>query len=141
MNQGVLITSGGAWAAIYTALIYGIIATTGGASSARGGMDAVMLTPALGAAAMALASLKFHPSTTQIMRANLFGLGVGGAVLLISALVLGAHFASPVPYVLAGIGAAGAKTLVSLLWAEAAEPGLAPSSTPGKPQQRISVWW
>jgi hypothetical protein len=141
LNKGVLITSGGVWAGIYTALILGIISSIGGASSLRSGMDALMITPAIGAVAMALATLKFNPSTTQIMRANIFGVGVGGAVLLLSALILGAHFASPVPYILAGVGAIGAKTLVSLLWAEAAEP---PSTTPisNQPiQQRISVLW
>lgn len=141
LNKGVLITSGGVWAGIYTALIIGIISSIGGASSLRTGMDALMITPAIGAAAMALATLKFNPSTTQIMRANIFGVGVGGAVLLLSALVLGAHFSSPVPYILSGVGAIGAKTLVSLLWAEAAE---APTTTPisNQPiQQRISVFW
>jgi hypothetical protein len=141
LNHGVLITSGAAWAGIFTALIVGIIASTGGGTTARSGMDAIMLTPALGATAMALATLKFNPSTAQIMRANIFGLGVGGAVLLISALVLGANFNHPLPYILAGVGAIGSMTLVSLLWAEAAEPGLAPSSTPDAPRQRVSVWW
>jgi hypothetical protein len=77
------------------------------------------------------------------MRANIFGLGVGGAVLLISALVLGGNFASPVPYILAGVGAIGAQTLVSLLWAEAAEPppAVAPSDGSAAPRQRVSPGW
>ncbi|MDK0767095.1 hypothetical protein P5E81_14970, partial [Clostridium perfringens] len=83
---------------------------------ARSALDAIMLTPAIGAAALALATLKFNPSTAQVVRANIFGLGVGAAVLLLSALVLGGNFGHPVPYVLAGIGAIGAQTLVSLLW-------------------------
>lgn len=120
-NKGLLITSGGLWAAIYTALILAVVASTGGAANLRGGLEALLITPAIGAGAMALATLKFNPSTTQIMRANLFGLGVGAGVLVLSALVLGAKFDSPVPYVLAGVGAIGAKTIVSLLWADAAE--------------------
>lgn len=130
MNKGVLIISGGAWAMIYTGLILAIIATSGGGSVTRSGFDAVMITPAIGAGAMALATLKFNPSTAQILRANVFGVGAGGLVLLISALVLGANFTtSPVPYILGGVAAIGAKTIVSLLWAEAAENnnvGLAP---------------
>ncbi len=138
LNKGLLITSGGVWAAIYTALILGIVASTGAGTNLRTGFDAIMLTPALGAAAMALATLKFNPSTNQVLRANLFGAGVAGAVLLLSALILSNHFNSPVPYILAGVGAIGAQTLVSLLWVEAAE---APPS-PGEPSRsRVSVWW
>lgn len=136
LNKGVLITSGGVWGGIYAALIAAIIATTGGATNLRTSMDAIMIVPALGAAAMALASLKFNPSTAQIMRANAFGAGVGAVVLLISAAVLSQHFLSPVPYILGGVGAIGAKTLVSLLWAEAAA---APSSSGSA--GRVSVWW
>ncbi len=138
LNKGALITTGGAWAAIYTALILGIVASTGAGGSLRSGMDAIMLTPAIGAAAMALATLKFNPSVAQIVRANVFGAGVAGAVLLISALILSNHFASPVPYILAGVGAIGAQTLVSLLWVEAAEAPVAPGETQ---RPRVSVWW
>jgi hypothetical protein len=138
LNKGALITTGGVWAAIYTALILGIVYSLGAGSDARKGMDAIMLTPAIGAAAMALATLKFNPSVAQIVRANVFGAGVAGAVLLISALILNAHFASPVPYILAGVGAIGAQTLVSLLWVEAAEAPVAPGETQ---RARVSVWW
>ena len=127
LNKATLIISGAAWAAIYTALIVAIVATTGGAITARSGLDAVMLVPAFGAGVMALATLKFNPSTAQIIRANIFGAIVGGAVLALSGLLLGpstGFTTSPVPYILAGVGAIGAKTLVSLLWADAAEnPG------------------
>jgi hypothetical protein len=140
LNKGVLMTSGGAWAAIYTALIVAIIATTGGAVNARTGLDAVMLTPALGAGAMALATLKFNPSTAQIMRANVFGVGVGGAVLLLSALVLGGNFGSPVPYILGGVGAIASKTVVSLLWAEAAEAQSTSALEPENRHRYRSVW-
>ncbi len=122
VNQGTLIASGAGWAAIYTLLIMAMIAP-GGGISAQGFVDAMLIVPAVGAAAMWAATLKFNPSTMQIMRANLFGVGVGGAVLVISALALGFNFLSPVPYLLGGLGAIGAKTIVSLLWAEAAEPG------------------
>lgn len=121
VNKGVLITSGGGWAMIYTALVLAVIGTTGGGGDVRAGLDALFILPAIGAAAMAFATLRFNPSTTQIMRANLFGLGAGAAVLLLSALVLGANFLHPLPYILAGVAAIGAKVTVSLLWAEAAE--------------------
>ncbi|MFO0597400.1 MAG: hypothetical protein U0228_18975 [Myxococcaceae bacterium] len=143
LNKELLIVSGGGWAAVYTALIVAIVATTGGNITARSGLDGVMLTPALGAAAMALATLKFNPSVGQILRADLFGGVVGGAVLLISALLLGptVGFTRPVPYILAGIGAIGAKTLVSFLWADAAEnPGTTADGSPSGKRYR-NVWW
>lgn len=146
LNKAALIVSGGAWAAVYTALIVAIIATTGGlppSTSGRVGLDAVMLTPALGAAAMALAGLKFNPSVGQIIRANIFGAAVGGAVLLLSGLLLGpatGFTRSPVPYILAGVGSIGAKTLVSLLWADAAE-NPAPSASSSSDRKYRNVWW
>lgn len=140
MNKGALIVSGGAWAMIYTGLILAIIATSGGGSISRAGFDAVMITPAIGASAMALATLKFNPSTAQILRANVFGVGAGGLVLLLSALVLGANFTTtPVPYILGGVTAIGAKTIVSLLWAEAAENN-AVGLAPGRDAKYRSVW-
>lgn len=143
LNKATLIVSGAGWAAIYTALIVAIIATTGGAITPRSGLDAVMLMPAFGAGLMALATLKFNPSTAQIIRANIFGALVGGAVLVLSGLLLGpatGFTASPVPYILAGVGAIGAKTLVSLLWADAAEN---PGSVGGLSSDRKyrNVWW
>jgi hypothetical protein len=91
---------------------------------------------------MALATLKFNPSVGQILRANIFGAIVGGAVLAISGLLLGpaTGFAQPVPYILAGVGAIGAKTLVSLLWADAAEN---PTTSFGSSSDRKyrNVWW
>ncbi len=92
--------SGAAWAMIYTALIVAIVATTGGGIRTRG-LDALMIRLAVGAGAMALATLKFNPSTAQIIRANIFGVGVGGAVLLLSGWCSGVHWLhqSPVPYV------------------------------------------
>jgi hypothetical protein len=142
LNKATLIVSGAGWAMIYTALIVAIVATTGGGITPRGGMDAIMLTPAFGAGLLALATLKFNPSTAQILRANLFGVAVGGAVLLLSGLLLGpatGFTKSPVPYILAGVGAIGAKTVVSLLWADAADSsGVGSTSSDGKYR---NVWW
>ena len=99
-----------------------MIASTGGGIAPRKGfVDAMLISRPSARRRWRLATLKFNPSIMQIMRANLFGVGVGGAVLVLSALVLGVNFASPVPYILARLGAIGAKTVVSLLWAEAAE--------------------
>lgn len=155
MNKATLVVSGAAWAMIYTALIAGMVAAVG----ARGGdirpaIDGLLITPAIGAAAMAFATLKFNPSTTQIMRANLFGVGVGAAVFLLSGLVLGLNWGrdatGAVPYILGAVGAIGAKTVVSIFWVEAAEnPG---ATQPGAPQswavpedderkRKVSVWW
>lgn len=139
MNKGVLIVSGGVWAAIYTAFILAIIGTSGGGADLRKGLDAILITPAIGAGAMALATLKFNPSTMQIMRANLFGVGAGGLVTLISALIL-AFQPSPVPYILGGIAAIGAKTIVSLLWAEAAENNPGSAFAPSRKEKYRSVW-
>lgn len=122
LNKGLLMTSGAGWAALYVACGVAIAATTGGGGNVRMGVDAILIAPAIGAGLMALALLKFNPSTAQILRADIFGAGAGAAVLLISALVLGANFAHPVPYILAGVASAGAITTVSLLWADTAEP-------------------
>lgn len=162
LNKGTLVVSGAAWAMIYTALVIGMVAATGGfGGNIRAGVDAMLITPAIGAGAMAFATLKFNPSTTQIMRANLFGIGIGAAVFLLSGLVLGLNWTtSVVPYVLGAVGAIGAKTVVSIFWVEAAEnpgsvvpSGPGPSPTPPPPgnlaltedsdrsQRKVSVWW
>lgn len=158
LNKGTLIVSGAGWAMIYTALIIGMIAAAGaGTSNIRAGIDAMLITPAIGAGAMAFATLKFNPSTTQIMRANLFGVGVGAAVFLLSGLVLGLNWSSSVvPYVLGALGAIGAKTVVSIFWVEAAENPNANQPPPGAPPppqnfavpawsstepKKVSPWW
>jgi hypothetical protein len=154
MNKATLVVSGAAWAMIYTALIAGMVAAVGSRADGRPIVDALLITPAIGAAAMAFATLKFNPSTTQIMRANLFGVGVGAAVFLLSGLVLGLNWGNnatgAVPYILGAVGAIGAKTVVSIFWVEAAEnPG---ATQPGAPQswtvpedderkRKVSVWW
>ncbi len=143
LNKATLVVSGGAWAAIYTALIMGIVFSAGTPFSAQGALQGVLITPAIGAAAMALATLKFNPSFGQIMRANLFGAAVGGAVLLLSALLLGpaTGFSHPVPYILAGVGAIGAKTIVSLLWADAAENPPPQAMGPGARDRKYRSLW
>lgn len=159
LNKATLVVSGAAWAMIYTALIMGMVAASGSSGGGiRTGLDAMMITPAIGAAAMAFATLKFNPSTTQIMRANLFGVGVGAAVFLLSGLVLGLDWGKTptgiVPYILGAVGAIGAKTVVSIFWVEAAEnPGANQPAEPGAPQnfarpanwsgssEKVSPWW
>ena len=159
LNKATLVVSGAGWAMIYTALIMGMVAAGGSSSGGiRTGIDAMMITPAIGAAAMAFATLKFNPSTTQIMRANLFGFGVGAAVFLLSGLVLGLDWGKTptgiVPYILGAVGAIGAKTVVSIFWVEAAEnPGGTQPGAPAGPQNfalpansrgsddKVSPWW
>lgn len=138
MNKGLLMLSGAYWATMFMGVIVAIVATTNRSSgNVRAGVDALLIAPAIGSGAMALALLKFNPSSAQIGRADLFGTVAGAAVLLISALVLGGNFStSPVPYILGGVAAAGAITTVSLLWAEAAEsPPPPPEPAPLAPGQ------
>ena len=63
-------------------------------------------------------------------------------MLVLSGLLLGpttGFTRSPVPYILAGVGAIGAQTLVSLLWADAAEnPGSGELTSDRKYR---NVWW
>ncbi len=144
LNKGLLITSGAAWALIYTALIVAIVATTGGGNDVRSGVDALLLTPAIGAGALALATLKFNPSTAQILRADAFGAAAGAAVLLIAGLVLGPDKGfthSAIPYALSGVAAAGAITIVSLLWVDAAEAPAKESYYYDPKRHEVSVWW
>jgi len=156
MNKATLVVSGAAWAMIYTALIIGMVAASGsGGANIRAGIDAMLITPAIGAGAMAFATMKFNPSTTQIMRANLFGVGVGAAVFLLSGIVLGLNWSTTVvPYILGAIGAIGAKTVVSIFWVEAAEnpnanqPAVAPAPSQNfalpansRGSTRVSPWW
>jgi hypothetical protein len=141
LNKAALITSGAGWAMVYTALIIGIIVSTGGGSTIRGPIDALMIMPAVGAGAMLAASLKFNPSFAQIMRANVFGAVAGGAVLALSLLLIStSNPSSPVPYILGGVAAIGAKTIVSLLWAEAAENHADVTATNATPKFR-EIWW
>ncbi len=142
LNKGLLISSGAVWALVYTALAVAIFASTGSGHDVQSGIDALLITPAIGAGALALATLRFNPSTAQILRADAFGAVAGVAVLVIAGLVLGPKtgFSNPIPYVLSGVAAAGAITIVSLLWVDAAEP--AKSSLYYDPDRhKVSVWW
>jgi hypothetical protein len=155
VNKGTLMLSGAYWATMFTALLLGIVVATGGGGTngIRPGVDALMVAPGVGSGLMALALLKFNPSSAQILRADLFGTAAGVAVFLISELVLGFKFNNAVPYVLSGIAAAGGITIVSLLWADAAveppppEPGAPvggpqgapPAAQPARPAYR-GVW-
>jgi hypothetical protein len=66
---------------------------------------------------------------------------VGGAVLVLSALVLGLRFDIPTPYVLSLLSSAGAIAAVSLLWEEAAEKPVALYRDPEKDRPYRNVWW
>jgi hypothetical protein len=127
VNSGLLMASGAGWGAAYSALMIGILGATGTKMSAERVFDVLAITTGVGAGAMALATMKYSPTTAQILRADLFGAGVGGAVLALSLLVLGPNTATP--YALALVSSAGAITAVSLLWEEAAE----------RPEDKISA--
>lgn len=120
VNQGLLISSGGLWGLIYSALILGMLGTSG-PQDARGIVDTLFISSGLGGVALAIASAKYSPSSAQILRADLFGLGVGGAVFVLSWLVVGLRTDVATPFVLAALSSAGAIAAVSLLWEEAAE--------------------
>ncbi len=138
---GLLITSGAGWFATYTALMLAIVAFTGNGSNLKAGIDTLLMTPGIGAVVMSLASLKFHPTATQILRADLFGVGAGAAALLISVLFLG-RFDTPTPYIMSMVASAGAIATVSLLWEEAAErPANALYRDPERHRPYRNVWW
>ncbi|HEX8437904.1 hypothetical protein [Archangium sp.] len=120
LNDGLLVASGSGWGLAYGALLLAIIHFSGTKISGKTWTDALLMAPGFGATALALATMKYNPTPSQILRADAFGAGVGAVVLVISALVLGG-FDQPTPYVLSFLGSAGAITTVSLLWEEAAE--------------------
>lgn len=127
-RKGVAVASAAGWTAIYAALFMAIIGTSSTFPPTRQIVDTLLIAPGVGALGMALAGLKFDPSAAQVIRANMFGAGVGAGVLLLSALVLGG-FSTPLPYVLTLLASAGAITAVSVLWVEAAE--VSPKSAAG----------
>lgn len=140
-STGLAVASGGAWAAAYTALLMATLANSGSSFNRETWVDTLMIAPGLGAGALALAGLRFAPTATQVLRADAFGAGVGGVVLLLSALVLGG-FGSPTPYALALLTSAGAIAAVSIFWEEAAEhPGRALYRSPEKDRPYSTVWW
>ncbi|MFZ5468358.1 MAG: hypothetical protein ACOZIN_02875 [Myxococcota bacterium] len=139
LHHGLLIASGGAWALLYASLLLAIIGTSSTTPDPTGVVNTLLIAPGIGAGAMALATMRYSPTTAQILRADVFGAGVGGAVLLLSALVLG-NFKIPTPYVLSLLSSAGAIAAVSLLWEESAErPAL--YRDPEKDRPYRTVWW
>lgn len=136
--RGLMVASGGAWGLAYAALFLAILSTSSNAVTTAGAIDALLIAPGLGAGALALAGMKYSPSSAQVLRADLFGAGVGGAVLLVSALVLG--FTVPLPYVLSLLSSAGAVAAVSLLWEEGAERPVALNGQRRSERYR-TVWW
>ncbi len=141
LNDGLLVSSGAGWGMAYAALLMAIIHFSGTDVSGKTWRDTLLLAPGIGAGALALATMRYDPTPSQILRADIFGAGVGAAVLLISGLVLGG-FDQSTPYVLSFLGSAGAITTVSLLWEESVDrsalklPGRSAKARPYK-----NVWW
>lgn len=121
VNHGLLMASGGLWGLVYSSLFVALLGSTGNNMSPERVFDTLAIATGAGVGALALATARYNPTSAQILRADAFGLGVGGAVFLVSWLVLGLRFDIPTPYVLAALSSAGAITAVSLLWEEAAE--------------------
>ncbi|HEY8212207.1 MAG TPA: hypothetical protein VIG99_32215 [Myxococcaceae bacterium] len=120
LADGLAMASGGAWAAAYSALILATITYGGGRPpSSKTWVDALLITPGLGAAALACALVQIHPTANQVVRGDLFGAGVGVVVLVASGFIVG--FNSPTPYILTLLSSAGALAAVSIFWEEAAE--------------------
>ncbi|MBN1206227.1 MAG: hypothetical protein JXB05_15025 [Myxococcaceae bacterium] len=144
LNHGLLIASGAGWGLAYSALLLAIVHLSGTEIRGKTWADTLLLAPGIGAGALAIATMRYSPTSGQILRANMFGAGVGTFVLLLSGLVLGG-FDQPTPYVLSFLGSAGAITTVSLLWEESVDRTAVPSrssgprSSRGKPYK--SVWW
>lgn len=121
VNHGLLVASGAGWGIIYAALLLGTVGTSGTELTSKSALDTLAMAAGIGAGAMALATTRFDPTTLQILRADAFGAGIGGAVFLLSALVLGFKFDVATPYVLGMVSSAGAIAAVSLLWEQTAE--------------------
>ncbi|MFL5345459.1 MAG: hypothetical protein ACJ8AT_11725 [Hyalangium sp.] len=128
VNHGLLISSGAVWGLASTALLLAMIEFSGTDIPGKTWADALLMAPGIGAGAMAIATMRYNPTSGQILRADMFGAGVGAAVLLLSGLVLGG-FDQPTPYVLSFLGAAGAITTVSLLWEESVDRTAVPSGS------------
>ena len=138
LESGLLVASGEGWGAVYGAMLLAIVRYSGSTLRTESAIDALFIAQGTGAILLAFAAGHFHPSTTQILRANLSGAIVGGAVLLVSALVLG-HLDSPTPYVLSMASSATTMALVSILWDAGAEsPQVALGGGSSAPYR--SVW-
>lgn len=120
LNHGLLISSGAAWGLAYSALLLASIHFSGTEIRGKTWADTLLIAPGIGAGALAIATMRYNPTAGQILRADMFGAGVGSAVLLLSGVVLGG-FNQPTPYVLSFLGSAGAITIVSLLWEESVD--------------------
>ena len=140
LNHGLMVASGGGWGMAYAALLMAMVHFSGTTISGKTWVDTLLIAPGLGATALALATLKYNPTSSQILRADIFGAGVGAVVLALSALVLGG-FDQPTPYVLAFLGSAGAITTVSLLWEEAAERPMPATSGTVRSKAYRNDWW
>jgi hypothetical protein len=150
LADGLAMVSAGGWTASLGALIMATLATSGGTPpTSKSVVDMLLVTPGLGAAAMAVALTQIRPSAAQVLRADVSGASLGAIVLLVSGLILG--FDTPTPYVLTMLSAAGAITAISLFWVEAAEksPDGAAARSPnsivsrGRPLARpySNPWW
>jgi hypothetical protein len=135
-EHSLLLASGEGWGEIYASLLLAIVHFSGSSLTSRAGADTLLIAPAVGAIAMAVASARINPTARQILRANVAGAAVGGTVLLLSALVLG-HIDKPTPYVLAMISSATTMAIVSIFWDDRAA---SPTPTGGAAPYR-SVWW
>lgn len=142
VSKGLFIASGGAWGLVYCALLVGILGTSGSGGDVNAAIDALLIAPGIGAGALALAGLKYSPTTNQILRADVFGAGVGAGVFLLSGLVLGG-FNQPTPYVLSLLSSAGAIAAVSILWEESAEgpPAAVFLQDVERDRPYSNVWW
>ncbi|WP_199732837.1 MULTISPECIES: hypothetical protein [Corallococcus] len=142
LNDGLLVASGAGWAAAYSALLLAIVHFSGTSISGKTWKDMLLIAPGVGAGVLALATMRYNPTPSQILRADFFGAGVGAAVLLISGLVLGG-FNQSTPYVLSFLGSAGAITTVSLLWEESVDRSATTlrSGHSSKDRPYKNVWW
>ncbi len=138
LAKGLFIASGGFWGLAYATLLLAIVGLGSPETNWGAAIDTLLIAPGIGAGAMALAGLQYSPTASQVLRADIFGAGVGAGVFLLSALLLG--FQTATPYVLALLSSAGAIATVSLLWEEAAErPALHRDLEKGRPYR--TVWW
>lgn len=148
LRRGVAMTSAAGWAMAYTALLIAITGFSSTWPAIPTTVDLLLAAPGVGALGMALLGMRFDPSVAEMLRADLFGAGVGGAVLVLSALVLGG-FGNAMPYVLSLLSSAGAITAVSVFWVEAAERHLAAGRNDGRMYYRSkdadrpysNPWW
>lgn len=141
MSDGLAMASAGGWAGAYTALVLATLTYSGGTPpTSKRWVDALLIAPGIGASAMACALLQIHPTANQVVRGDLFGLGVGTVVLLTSGFIVG--FNSATTYILTLLTSAGALAAVSIFWEEAAErPPLQSRSLVSKRKPYDNPFW